>query len=132
MVGVWGVVNELRGEILEIKSQNPSCSSSVYNLEDTSLNLRIGSTVKISEPGSERVEVMSVTLDQPMDHTTDPGPSSPSDHIELGCSTDELLLAADSDEETEATQEDAHLLSESEGEKESPEEPLRTRWADDE
>ena len=79
------------------------------------------------------MDVMSVTIDQPMDHTTDPGPSSsPNDTItlDLGCSE---LLAADSDEETEATQEDHHLLSESkEEDKESPEEPLSTRWADDE
>jgi hypothetical protein len=63
MAGVWGLVNEMRGEILEIKSQNPSCSSSMTNLPDTSLNLRIGSTLKISEPGSTAVEVMSVTTD---------------------------------------------------------------------
>jgi hypothetical protein len=130
MVGVWGMVNNLTKDIQDIKSQNPSCSSSVTNLEDTSLNLRIGSTVKISEHRSERVEVMSVTTDdQPMDQTIDPGPSSsPNDTIELGCSPDELL-AADSDVETEVTQEDDHLLSESEEETESPEEPRNTRWA---
>jgi tRNA-binding EMAP/Myf-like protein len=133
MIGVWGVVNELTKEIREIKSQNLSCSASVDNLEDTSSNLRIGSTVKLSEPGSQTVEVMSVTMDQPMDQNTDPGPSSsPNDTIELGCSNDDLL-AADSDDETQATQDDHHLLSESEEEdKVSPEEPLSTRWADDE
>jgi hypothetical protein len=67
-----------------------------------------------------------------MDHTTDPRPSSPSDHIELGCSSNKQLLAADSDEETEATQEDNHLLSESEDEeKKLPEESLKTSWSDD-
>ncbi len=125
----------MRGEILEIKSQNPSCSSSVTNFVDTSLNLRIGSTVKISEPGSERVEVMSVTTDdQPMDETANPGPSfSPDDYIELGCKTDDHLLAADSDEEEAVVApEDDHLLSESEEEMESPAKIPLTRWAADE
>jgi hypothetical protein len=133
MIGVWGAVNELSKEIQEIRSQNLSRSASVDNLGDTSSNLRIGSTIKLSEPGSQTVEVMSVTMDQPMDQTTDPGPSSsPNDTIELGCSNDDLL-AADSDDETQATQDDHHLLSESEEEdKVSPEEPLSTRWADDE
>ena len=36
MEGVWGLVKEMRGEILEIKSQNPSSSASVNQLEDTS------------------------------------------------------------------------------------------------
>jgi hypothetical protein len=89
--------------------------------------LWIGSTLELSEPGSETVDVMSVTIDQPMDHTTDPGPSSsPSDTIELGCSE---LLAADSDEETEVIPDDDHLLSESEEETELPEVPTCTRWS---
>ncbi len=65
---------------------------------------------------------MSATIDQPIDQTSNPGPSSPNTTIGLGCSNDEHLLAASSDEETDATQEDdlPALLSESEEEKESP------------
>ena len=127
-----GGSKETKEDVLELRSQNVSQSSSVTNLTDTSLNLRIGSTLKLSEPGSNTVELMSVTLNQPIDQTTDPRPSSPDDHIELGCSSDEHLLAADSEEETEATQEDDHLLSESEDdEKKLPEEPLKTIWSDD-
>jgi hypothetical protein len=135
MAGVWGVVNEMRGEILEIKSQNPSCSSSVTNLPDPSLNLRIESTIKLSEPGSAAVEVMSVTTgDQPMDETANPGPSSsPDNTIELGCSNNDHLLAADSgEEETDEPPGDSHLLSDSEEEKKSPEDPLTISWSDDE
>ena len=125
-------VKKIREDVLELRSQNISQSSSVTNLADTS-TLRIGSSLDFSKLGSNTVEVMSVTVDQPMDHTTNPRPSSPSDHIELGCSSDEHLLAADSDEETEATQDDDHLLSESEDdEKKLPEEPLKTSWSEDE
>jgi hypothetical protein len=74
---------------------------------------------------------MSVTMDQPMDQTSNPGPSSPNKTIELGCGNIDTLLAADSDEETDATQEDdlSALLSKSEEEKETPEKPLN--WAED-
>jgi hypothetical protein len=90
--------------------------------------MRIGSILDVPVPGSEVVEVMSVTVDQPMDQDIDPGPSSsPSDTIELGCSE---LLAADSDEVTEVTPDDDHLLSESEEETELPEVPTCTRWSD--
>jgi hypothetical protein len=75
---------------------------------------------------------MSATIDQPMDQTLNPGPSSPNNTIGLGYSNDKHLLAAGSDEETDATQEGdlSALLSESEEEKESPEMPFC--WADDE
>jgi hypothetical protein len=109
MVGMWGVVKEMRGEIQEIKSQNPSRSASVTQLEDTS-TLRIGSNLNTSEPGSETVEMMSATIDQPMDTTINPGPSSPDDTIELGCSTD-LLAAGSDEEETDVTPENKRKRS---------------------
>ena len=126
------VVKKLSEEVLTLKSQNLSRSPSTSNLVDTS-TMRIGSILDFPVPGSEVVEVMSVTVDQPMDQDIDPEPSSPpSDTIELGCSNDDLL-AADSEEETEVTQDDDHLLSESEEETEPPpEEPTVTRWEDDE
>ena len=125
------VVKKLSEDVLELKSQNLSRSPSVANLVDTS-TMRIGSILDIPVPGSEVVEVMSVTVDQPMDQDIDQGPSSPpSDTIELGCSNDDLL-AADSDEEADDTQGDDHLLSESEEETEPPPEEATTRWADDE
>jgi hypothetical protein len=132
--GVWGLVNEMRGEILEIKSQNPSSSASVNKLEDTSSNLRIGFNLNISKPGSTAVEVMSITTDQPMDETANPaGPfSSPDNTIELGCSNDDHLLAAASDKEETDAPGDDHVLSDSEEEKKSPEDPLTIGWSDDE
>jgi hypothetical protein len=130
MMGVWEGMKEMRGDIRDLNSQNVSHSASVTQLEDTS-TLRIGSKVAISEPGSTAVDVMSATIDQPMDQTINPGPSCPNDTIELGCSSDDHLLAAGSDEETDATQEDdlSALMSECEEEKEPPETPLR--WADE-
>ena len=110
-------------------SPNVSCSASVTQLADTS-TLRIGSLLDFSEPGSQSVEVMSVTLGQPMEQSTSPGPSSHNNTIELGCGNVDQLLAADSEEETDETQDEDHLLSESEEEKESPEKPLS--WAEDE
>jgi hypothetical protein len=63
-----------RDEVLELRSQNASRSASMTQLVDTS-TLRIGSLLDVSEPGSGKVEVMSVT-DQPMDQPSNPGPSS--------------------------------------------------------
>jgi hypothetical protein len=127
------VVKKLSEDVLELKSQNISRSPSVANLVDTS-TMRIGSILDIPVPGSEAVEVMTVTTDdQPMDQTIGPEPSSsPNDVIELGCSQDDLL-AENSEEESEVTPDDSHLLSESEEETEAPPEgPTVTRWADDE
>ncbi len=123
-MGVWDTVKVLREDIQSLKSQNVSRSASVNQLADPS-TLRFGSNINISEPGSATVEVMSATIDQPMDQTPNPGPSFPNTTIGLGCSNVDHLLAAGSDEETDATQEDdlSALLSESEEEKESPENP---------
>jgi hypothetical protein len=120
----------LREDIQVLKFQNASRSSSVIQLADPS-TLRIGSNLNISEPGCTTVEVMSATMDQPMDQTSNPGPSSPNKNIELGCCNVDTLLAEDWDEETDATQEDdlSALLSESEEEMESPEKPFN--WAYD-
>jgi hypothetical protein len=96
MARVWEGMKEMKGDIQVLKSQNVSRSTSVANLTDTS-NLRIGSNLTISEPGSTAVEVMSVTTDEPMDENSNLGPSSsPDNTMELGCSTDDHLLAADS------------------------------------
>jgi hypothetical protein len=69
---------------------------------------------------------MSATIDQPMDQTSNPGPSFSNETIKLGCSNVDTLLAAGSDEETDTTQENdlLALLSKSEEEKESPEKPF--------
>jgi hypothetical protein len=119
-----------RDDVLELRSQNASCSASVTQLADTS-TLRIGSLLDFTEPESETVEVMSVT-DQPLEPSSNPGPSSTDDQNESVIGQINNLLAEDSDEETDATQDEdlSAMLSESKEEKESPELPFNL--ADDE
>lgn len=119
-------LKRIRDDVLEFWSQNASCSTSVTQLSDTS-TLRIGSLLDFTESGSETVEVMSVT-DQPMEPPPNPGPSSADDPNASVIGQINNLWAADSDEETDATQDQELLLSESEEEKKSPELPFN--WAD--
>jgi hypothetical protein len=132
MVSVLDTVKVLREDIQVLKFQNASRSSFVTQLADPS-TLRIGSNSNISEPGSA-TSGGDVHHDRSaMNQTSNPGPSSLNETIELGCSNVDTLLAAGSDEETDATQEEdlSAFLPESEEEKDLPaEKPFS--WVDNE